>query len=344
VSPTAATTRAATRAATPARPAISPTTAAANEFVAARLARATALGEQLGEDVADPTAFVATISRGFEALADPVYAEGNRRVTPGLGPTFGVRLPLMSGTHRAFKRATRKTSTALLIDVAARLLRQEPRELRWFAIWTLSRTLPSDPERTWQLLRATAASADEWITVDTLAHPYAEGILADARRWAEVEQLMYSPSRWERRLVGSTLAVMIHASSHGGRKPETVHHGLRLIGQLIGDNEPDVQKALSWPLRDFTVADAAAVDAFVAAEARTAARTNDGNRAWVIRDMLVKLPPDRAAAIRQALDGIRRAPGGPSTSTAAATAAAFMGAAAGTNPAGAKPVASTRED
>jgi len=90
--------------------------------------------------------------------------------------------------------------------VIDRLLREDLREIRWFGIWNLGSVLPTDPERAWQLLRRAAREADEWITVDTLAHPYGEGILLDARRWAELEQLVYSPSRWERRLVGSTVA------------------------------------------------------------------------------------------------------------------------------------------
>jgi 3-methyladenine DNA glycosylase AlkD len=302
---------------------VSPTTAASNRFVAGHLAAATTLGAELADRVTDATGFADALTAGFRSLADPVYADGVRSVTPGLGPVLGVRQPLMTSTFRAFKRGTRETSTVLLLDVADRLLRREWRELRWFAIWCLSRTLPTDPERSWQLLRRTASEADEWITVDTLAHPYAEGILGDERRWPELDQLIYSPSRWERRLVGSTLAVMVHASSHGGRNPDTVRHGLRLIGQLIGDAEPDVQKALSWPLRDFTAVDAAAVLAFVDREARTAAQARDGHRAWVIRDMLVKLPPADAARIKQTLEGVRRVPGAPSTSRAAATAAAF---------------------
>jgi 3-methyladenine DNA glycosylase AlkD len=302
---------------------VSATTIASTRFVADHLAAATALGAEVAETVGDAAAFADALTAGFRTLADPVYADGVRSVTPGLGPVLGVRQPLMTATFRAFKRGTRKTSTILLLDVADRLLRREWRELRWFAIWCLSRTLPTDPERTWQLLRRTAAEADEWITVDTLAHPYAEGILHDERRWPELEQLIYSPSRWERRLVGSSLAVMIHASSQGGRNPETVSHGLRLVGQLIGDAEPDVQKALSWPLRDFTAVDPTAVLAFVDAEAKTAAETRDGHRAWVIRDMLVKLSPADAGRIKQTLEGIRRTPGAPSTATAAATAAAF---------------------
>jgi 3-methyladenine DNA glycosylase AlkD len=299
-------------------------TAASNEFVAAHLAAAGALGASLADLVADPNAFVAALKSGFAEIADPTYVEGQRLVAPSLGPVLGVRLPLMEAVHKAFKRGTGEASSSLLLDIADRLLREELREARWFGMWNLGRLLPSDPERTWQLLRRAAGEADDWISVDTLAHPYAEGILRDPRRWAEIEQFVYAPGRWERRLVGSTLATMPHANFPGGRDKLVVRRGLAAISQLIGDDEPDVQKALSWALRTYAHLDPAAVTAFAEEEAHTARRNQDGNRAWVIRDSLSKLPDDTAMYLRASLDGIRRRPGAPSTSRAAAVAAQLL--------------------
>ena len=302
----------------------SATTVASNRFVAAHIAGATALGQRLADLVADPGDFVSALTSGFAEISDPGYAEGQRLVAPGLGPVLGVRLPLMDAVQKAFKRGTRNTSTAQILDIADRLLREEAREARWFGMWNLARLLPSDPERTWQLLRRAASEADDWISVDTLAHPYAEGILRDRRRWAEIEQLVYSPSRWERRLVGSTLAAMPHVKFPGNGDRLRVGRGLALVEQLIGDAEPDVQKALSWALRTYAQLDPAAVTAFAQAEARAAWAANDGNRAWVIRDSLSKLPDDTATDLRAAMDGIRRRPGAPSTSRAAAAAAQLL--------------------
>jgi hypothetical protein len=100
-------------------------------------------------------------------------------------------------------------------------------------------------------------------------------------------------------------------------------HGLDVIGTLIGDAEPDVQKALSWALRSLTLGDPAAVSAFCREQAARAAGADDGARAWVIRDTLEKLEPAEAADLRARLAGIRRRPNAPSTSTAAETAARY---------------------
>jgi hypothetical protein len=159
--------------------------------------------------------------------------------------------------------------------------------------------------------------------VDTLAHVVGRGIILESYRWAELEQLVYSPSRWERRLVGSTIATLPFEDRQAGRTPEVATRGLALIGELMGDDEPDVQKALSWALRSLVLVDGPAVTAFCRSEAGVARAGEDGHRAWVIRDALPKLQPGDAAAIRTTLTGIRKLPGAPATSRAARIAARF---------------------
>jgi 3-methyladenine DNA glycosylase AlkD len=303
--------------------AASETTARAVAFVAARRADAETFGRSLAELAQDPEAFARELEAGFARLADPEYREGEQRIAPGLGPVLGVRWPLNAAVARGFRNATRHESPATLLFVADRLFRSEPLEVRWFAFGVLDRILPAEPERTWQLLRRGARDAGDWITVDTLAHPFGRGILLEPYRWAELEQLVYSPSRWERRLVGSTIATIPFVDRRLGREPVIAARGLTLIGDLIGDREPDVQKALSWALRSLTLVDPEAVTTFATEETATARSTDDGHRAWVLRDTLPKLPAATAADLRARLDGLRRRPGAPSTSRAAATAAQF---------------------
>jgi 3-methyladenine DNA glycosylase AlkD len=294
-------------------------------ILAARETRATELGSALADEVGDPAAFAARLSAAFAELADPEYRAGQAFVAPGIGPTHGVRTPLQVAVRKGFEKASRRASPSELLPVCDRLLRQPEREARWFAISTLQRILPSEPERTWQLLRRAAAEADDWITVDDLAHPYGKGILAEPYRWAELEQLTVSPSRWERRLVGSTIATMPYVNRRIGRSPEVAATALPLLATLLGDDEPDVQKALSWGYRSMAIVDLQATTAALEREAETAANREDGHRAWVIRDSLSKLEPTAADRIRARLAGVRRRTGAPATSTAAELAGRFAG-------------------
>jgi 3-methyladenine DNA glycosylase AlkD len=298
-------------------------TARAVAFVAARRETAEALGASLAGLSNDPDSFAVALTRGLAALADPEYLAGQQRVAPGIGTVHGVRWPLLAAVQRGFRTATRRDRPTPLLFIADRLFREHELEARWFAFGLLERTLAAETERTWQLLRRAAREAGDWITVDSLAHPYSKGIAAEPYRWAELEQLIYSPSRWERRLIGSTIATMTHVDRRRGRDPDVAMHALPILAQLMGDAEPDVQKALSWAYRSLTVVDPDATEAALQAETERAATTGDGHRAWVIRDTLAKLDPATADELRARLAGIRKHAGAPATSAAAETAARF---------------------
>lgn len=301
----------------------SPTATRAIAFVLDRRPAAEALGRRLADETGDPDAFAAVLRSGLTRLADAEYLAGQRRVAPGIGRLHGVRWPLIEGVKRGFRAATRRERTSNWLFIVDRLLREPELEARWFAFGLLERLVVDDTERAWQLLRRAAREAGDWITVDSLAHPVGLGVLNEEYRWAELEQLVYSPSRWERRLVGSTIATIPFIDRNRGRRPEVAGHGLGLVRELIGDAESDVQKALAWALRSMAAVDRAATTRFLDAEASVAATTADGHRTWVIRNALVKLEPGDADRIRARLAGIRRRSGAPATSRASETAQRF---------------------
>lgn len=298
-------------------------TARAVAFVAAHRDAAEELGTALADFSNDPEGFATTLTRGLLSLADPEYLAGQQRIAPGIAAIHGVRWPLLAAVQRGFRNASKDSPSTPLLFIADRLFHERELEARWFAFGLLERTLATETERTWQLMRRAAREAGDWITVDSLAHPYGKGIAAETYRWAELEQLVYSPSRWERRLIGSTIATMTHVDRKRGRDPQVAGHALPLLAALMGDAEPDVQKALSWAYRSLTVVDRQATEAALRVEMERAATTDDGHRAWVIRDTLTKLDQATADEFRARLAGIRKRPGAPATSAASETAARF---------------------
>lgn len=285
------------------------------------------LGETLAELVDQPEEFVAVARDGLAALADAAYANEQERVTPGQGAIFGVRNPLLAAVARQLKASLKQGSDASALWLAERLVIEPEREFTILAHTCLLRSLPSDPERTWQLMRKLAHAAHEWISVDSLAALYAAGIVREHYRWAELEQLVYAASRWERRLVGATVAQLPQQLQRAERARLAGTPALALIRSLLGDAEPDVQKALSWALRSWLEVDATGVRELIRAEAADALRTNDGHKAWVLRDALSApaVEPSFAAEIRARLEGLRRDARQPSTSQAAETARGFVG-------------------
>jgi 3-methyladenine DNA glycosylase AlkD len=297
--------------ATPPERPLSPVTAAANAFVEAHRPRAEELGRELADLIDDPEAFVKMLDRGLPALVDENYRSEQSRVAPGLEDSIGIRLPLLSAIKQQLNRHSRWAGPDSLLWLSDRLLREPGLEVRVIAFDLLARVLPNDPERAWQLLRRASRQAHEWITVDTLAHAFGLGILLEPYRWAEIDQLAYSPSKWERRLVGSTIATIPFVKRREGRQPIVAERSFPIVANLIGDADPDVQKSLSWALRSMAHVDPVGLTRFLDEESLTAQETQDGQRAWVLRDALPAINAQDAERIRARLDGIRRRPGAP---------------------------------
>lgn len=299
----------------------------AQALVAERLPRARGLGVTLAELIDEPEEFVALLRDGLAALADEAYAAEQHRVAPGSGAVFGVRSPLLAAVWSQLRSPLKHGSPASALWLAERVASEDEREFVLFSHVCLLRSLPDDPERTWQLMRRLARQAHEWITVDSLAELYARGILQERFRWAELEQLVYSADRWERRLVGSTVARLPYELARDRRHVLVSTPGLTLIKSLLGEDAPDVQKALSWALRSWLEVDPPGVRELIRAETGVAQQTGDGHRAWVLRDALTAPAMDAAfaAEVRARLDGIRRSAERPPTSAAAVTASGFAG-------------------
>ncbi len=301
----------------------SDTSRRATALVEARLPAATALGDALADHIGEPEIFAPALRDGLRALADDGYAIAQERVAPDSGETIGVRWPLLHAVEGALRAPLRASSPDVVLWLAQRLATEPAREVRLFALPCLTVTLPGDPERSWQLLRQLARDAHDWISVDAIAQVYAQGVLAERFRWAELEQLAYSDRRMERRLIGSTLARIPHELPRSRQALLDPSPALDLIAQLLGDADDQVQKALSWALREWSRVDRAAVGEWLDRQSMLAAATGDGHRAWVIRDALAAQPAGPAAAIRLRLAGVRRTAGAPSTSRATAVAQQF---------------------
>ncbi|MEO6350002.1 MAG: DNA alkylation repair protein [Candidatus Limnocylindrales bacterium] len=305
----------------------SATTERANAFVAEHLPGARGLGEALAELIEEPDEFVEILREGLSRLADVNYAKEQERVAPGPAELFGVRNPLMAALARQLREPLRESSSSSAIWLAERLATEPEREIVLLSHVPLARAISNDPEQCWQLMRRLAHRAQDWIAVDELAELYAKGILLERFRWAELEQLVYSPYKWERRLVGSTIARLPL------ELPEDVRHqlkdspGLMLIKSLLGDAEPDVQKALSWALRGWNDVDQTGVDTLLRTESSSARTNNDGYRAWVLRDALTwpGTDPLLVRDVREELASVRKQRGADSTSEASAVARGFIG-------------------
>ncbi len=120
-----------------------------------------------------------------------------------------------------------------------------------------------------------------------LAVKQEEEIFSLLETWAS------SPNKWLRRLAAATVPPFIRA------KKDRAHICLRLLEQLMEDRDRDVQKAVSWALREVTKKDPAAVHAFLKKHARGAGPATRR----IIREGMKKLPPELQGEIKALMEG-----------------------------------------
>ena len=225
----------------------------AQAFVTEHLPEARGLGDALAELIDEPRQFVDVLREGLERLADEPYAREQERVAPGSGVVFGVRGPLLAAITRQLRKPLAEISSASALWLADRLVIEPEREIELVGYAALRRSLPDDPERTWQLMRrlghaaATGSASTRWPSSSrrescTNASAGPSSSSSSMPRVAGSAAWSVRPSR---ACPSSCRAIKRHEL--------TSTPGLTLIKSLLGDAEPDVQRSPVSASRTFDI-------------------------------------------------------------------------------------------
>ena len=171
----------------------------------------------------DPDAFATAPDAGLRSASPtPSTSRASSASRPARCRRYGVRWPLHGGRRPRLPRRPRGATapSRSCSSPTACSARTTSRPAGSPSTSSSGRS-PTEPERTWQLLRRARARGGR-LDHRRRRSPIrtARASLAEPYRWAELEQLVFSPSRWERRLVGSTIATMTHVDRRRGRDPE----------------------------------------------------------------------------------------------------------------------------
>jgi len=187
----------------------------------------------------------AVIKRGLLAEADPAYLKSITSLVPSNAPVMGVRVPKIRQWVRDFCQANPDLTLHQSIGLLDLAFVDNVREEVLFGILLLGKFEKALPPRLWQTIDRWVAKLENWESCDQLAMNVAASMVAknldlvdDLVTWAGAPQL------WRRRFaiaIGTTL------NQKGRSFPE---HTLRICSEAMTDEEPMVQKAVGWALRE----------------------------------------------------------------------------------------------
>lgn len=221
---------------------------------------------------------------GLTAAAEPAYRDQIEKLVPGIR-TLGVRVPKI----RALAAALAKADLALDAEAAAGLLDKAcvggSRDEILGAIFLLARFRKALPHLPWPRIAAWLKAVDNWETCDQLAMTIAApAVAANAALLPRLQALTADRNRWARRFALATAAAL---TQKGRGQTEAC---LGIAARLMTDDEPMVQKALAWALREASDDDPAGVAALLHQHRATLS-------ARVLREASEKLPAKIRAAL-----------------------------------------------
>ena len=186
----------------------------------------------------------------------------------GWAPRSGSARRCSPAVAAGLRREVRGVGPARLLVVAEAIAGDEIRELRWLAIHVLGWIVAADPERACSssaappVRRMTGSRSTGWPT----RRPRDP---AESYRWAELEHSSTAAA------AGSAGSSAPPSPRSPRRPPFRAYRAGYRSGPLsrrpaVGDAELDVQKALSWALRELAKGDPVPVAAFCLAQAHDA--------------------------------------------------------------------------
>mgnify|MGYP001811847868 CR=1 FL=1 len=196
------------------------------------------------------------------AAADPEYRRGSLMVAPTEQRVHGARTPHLRQLAKSWHRANRQAAPDEVLALVESLWDGESRDERVLGLMILW----LHPEIVAGLERARfdrwRADIDNWGTCDIVA-----GILgtwamsSPENRLPYLEELVGDRDMWSRRL-GLVASVPLNRASNAHSS-----WTLSQVDRVLDHREQMITKAVSWVLRTMTKHDAAAVEAYVQANA-----------------------------------------------------------------------------
>ena len=243
--------------------------------------------KELLEKAEKPKEFTEGLQELLKSYVDRDATKNYQRIIPDTGKFFGVPLPILRVVAAEIGIFIPKEPTEAL-SLLETIWNEGSFEARQIAGKCLEKFGPKNPEICLDFVSSVLHDLDNWAVCDNLAmfgvepivYSNPELVLPLSEKWIKSE------NKWIRRFGVVTL--------RGYKKVQTTKEVFEILDLVMGDNEKDIKKAVSWILREITKKNPAEVAEFLTRWAKA----NPGKDArGVIKDGMKKLPKEKQIGI-----------------------------------------------
>jgi 3-methyladenine DNA glycosylase AlkD len=243
--------------------------------------------KELLEKAEKPKEFTKRLQELLVSYVDRDATKNYQWIIPDTGKFFGVPLPILRVIAAEIGKFIQKepTRAKLLLET---IWNEGSFEARQIAGKCLEKFGQKNPEISLDFVSSVLHDLDNWAVCDNLAMFGVEPMVYSNPELVLPlsENGIESKNKWIRRFGVVTL--------RGYKKVQTTNKVFEILGLVMGDNEKEIKKAVSWVLREITKRNLNEVAEFLTGWAKT----SPGRDArWIIKDGMKKLPKEKQTEI-----------------------------------------------
>ena len=177
--------------------------------------------------------------------ADEEYRQGSKITTPSGLNFIGVRVPIIRKIAKDWIKGNKEITNAEFLDILQALWKQPLFELKSLAQELLITHKKYWKKFDWKIGESWLNEVDNWVHCDVLSWQILGFlVLWDKSHLKNLKNYLKRPGKWHRRAAIVSLLQLIRAKEIQAKEV------LAMIDRIIDDQEPMVQKAISWVLRE----------------------------------------------------------------------------------------------
>lgn len=183
--------------------------------------------------------------KALKKNADEEYRKGNEMAVPSGLRNIGVRVPILRKIAKNWLKKNKDVSDKDFLDLLQTLWKQPIYELRSLTQELLMANKKFLKQFDWKVGESWLNDVNNWAHCDVLSTQILGFlVLWDKSHLKSLKSYLKKPGKWHRRAAIVSLIQLIR------KKEISPGEVLKMIDQIKKDQDPMIQKAISWVLRE----------------------------------------------------------------------------------------------
>lgn len=237
--------------------------------------------QELSQKINQPRQFVKELELLFKFWGNEKAVVESKRTIPNISKIFGVSFPIQDVIALEISKLG-ASDPEMILNLLKTLWQSSSLEARIITAKILGKVAKKAPEKTLALIKNLLKDIDNWAVCDTLATQGIRGIMPanNDKIFVLALKCIKDRNKWIKRFGVVTTVELAH-----NKKFEIPEKVFDIVKPLMGAEDADIKKAISWALREISKRKPEMVRDFL----KNYQKSKDKNTQWIVKEGSKKL-------------------------------------------------------